>query len=140
MRKILEWKFLNVLLRRYGVAVYTYRMKFSKAFSSSFSKTDICPTENTKLRISPWILKFETASVGYSGPRGPGETDSWKNLESKISCQTPFKKTVKQDMTRDLQKKLLSVSKLRFYLATCLSKIKIENSPHVEVKCTFFEI
>jgi hypothetical protein len=26
--------------------------------------------------------------MGYSS--GPGETDSWKNLKLKISCQTPF--------------------------------------------------
>ncbi len=25
--------------------------------------------------------------------RGPGDTDSWKNRKSKISSQTPFKKT-----------------------------------------------
>ncbi len=35
--------------------------------------------------------KFEMAPMEYLG--GPGETDSWKNLKSKISCQAPFIET-----------------------------------------------
>ncbi len=28
--------------------------------------------------------------MGYSEVRGPRDTDLWKNLKAKISCQTPF--------------------------------------------------
>jgi hypothetical protein len=48
---------------------------------------------DTKLRISPRI--FIKIWNGHNRIlRGPGETDSWKNLKSKSSCQTPFKSWV----------------------------------------------
>jgi hypothetical protein len=44
---------------------------------------------NLYFRISPRI--FEKIRFGSDGLlRGPGETDSWKNLKLKISCQAPF--------------------------------------------------
>jgi hypothetical protein len=43
--------------------------------------------------------KFETAPMEYLGGGGaPRDNDSWKkNLKSKISCQTPFKRFTNTD-------------------------------------------
>ncbi len=44
---------------------------------------------------SEYLRKFSEKIL--NGPNGtlggPGDKDSWKNLKSKISCQTPFKKS-----------------------------------------------
>ncbi len=51
----------------------------------------LTPVINVNSVISPRI--FEKIRNGPKGILlGPGDTDSWKNLKSKISCQTPFKK------------------------------------------------
>jgi hypothetical protein len=45
---------------------------------------------NIHSRLSPRIFeKFQNGPNGIL--RGPRDTDLWKNLKAKISCQTPFK-------------------------------------------------
>ncbi len=57
------------------------------------SPVSLTPLINIHSRISPRI--FEKIRNGPKGIlMGPGDTDSWKNLKSKISCQTPLYKYI----------------------------------------------
>ncbi len=57
---------------------------------NSLSLVLLTPVINIHSRLSLRI--FEKILNGPNGiPGGLGDTDSWKNLKSKISCQTPFK-------------------------------------------------
>ncbi len=54
-----------------------------------FSPVSLTLLINIHSRISPRI--FEKIQNGPNGIlRGPRDTDLWKNLKAKISCQTPF--------------------------------------------------
>jgi hypothetical protein len=53
----------------------------------------LTPLTNLHLRLSPRI--FEKIWIDPNWIlRGPGDTDLWKNLKSKISCQTPSKHAI----------------------------------------------
>ncbi len=55
---------------------------------NSFSPVSLTPVININSRLSPRI--FEKIQNGPNGILGDlGDTDSWKKLRSKISCQTP---------------------------------------------------
>ncbi len=62
---------------------------------------------NTKLQISLWIfVKIRNdPSIGYSGNRGKQIRE--KNLNSKISCQTPFKNLLFRGNPSEEEKKRL---------------------------------
>ncbi len=60
---------------------------------NSLSPVSLTPLINIHSRISLQIFqKIQNGPIGVLGG-GPGDTDSCKNMRSKISCQTPFKGT-----------------------------------------------
>jgi hypothetical protein len=61
-----------------------------------FSPVSLTPLINIHSRISPRI--FEKIRNGPNGIlRGPRDTDLWKNLKAKVSCQTPFRRGMDLD-------------------------------------------
>ncbi len=87
----------------------------NKAVAGDNDTSDNVSPVTTILVLAPWSVidtceQFIAGCVDtgdkhkvfvkiWNGPnsllRGQGETDSWKNLEWKISCQTPFKKNAR---------------------------------------------
>ncbi len=58
--------------------------------SNSLSPVLLTPLINIHSRLS-WRIFEKSRNDPNVLLRGPGDTDSWKKLRSKISCQTPFK-------------------------------------------------